>query len=111
MSNARLAFLALAAALSFAGPAGAQSTQPSAEAPAAAATELAEGEIRKIDKDNRKLTIRHGPLKNLDMPGMTMVFGVKDDAMLDKVEVGSKVRFEAEKIDGRIVVTKLEATR
>ncbi|MNY60996.1 periplasmic copper-binding protein [compost metagenome] len=64
-----------------------------------------------MDKDNKKLTIKHGPLKNLDMPGMTMVFGVKDDAMLDKVETGAKVRFQAEKIDGKIVVTKIESAR
>ncbi|MBS77578.1 MAG: hypothetical protein CMO32_17855 [Variovorax sp.] len=80
-------------------------------ADSAAASELTEGEVRKVDKDNKKLTIKHGPLKNLDMPGMTMVFGVKDDAMLDKVETGAKVRFQAEKIDGKIVVTKIEAAR
>lgn len=45
------------------------------------------------------------------MPGMTMVFGVKDDAMLDKVETGAKVRFQAEKIDGKFIVTKIEAAR
>lgn len=78
---------------------------------AAAASDLTEGEVRKVDKDNKKLTIKHGPLKNLDMPGMTMVFGVKDDAMLDKLETGAKVRFQAEKIDGKIVVTKIEAAR
>ncbi|PLC01560.1 hypothetical protein CY658_31820 [Variovorax sp. RO1] len=84
---------------------------PAAGGSDAAASELAEGEIRKVDKDNKKLTIKHGPLKNLDMPGMTMVFGVKDDAMLDKLETGAKVRFQAEKIDGKIVVTKIELAR
>ncbi|KQP22717.1 copper-binding protein [Pseudorhodoferax sp. Leaf267] len=72
------------------------------------ATELAEGEIRKVDKDNARLTIQHGPLKNLDMPGMTMVFGVRDEAVLDQVKAGEKVRFQAEKIDGRFVVTHIE---
>jgi len=76
-----------------------------------AAPELAQGEIRKIDKDNKKLTIKHGPLKSLDMPGMTMVFEVKDGAMLDKLQTGDKVRFQAEKIDGKITVTKIEAAR
>lgn len=122
MSNIRIALLAFVAALSFAGTASAQSSRSdmpgmSEKAPAAgaadaaAASDLTEGEIRKVDKDNKKLTIKHGPLKNLDMPGMTMVFGVKDDAMLDKADTGAKVRFQAEKIDGKIVVTKIEAAR
>lgn len=76
-----------------------------------AAVELTEGEVRKIDKDGKKLTLKHGPLKALDMPGMTMVFRVKEDAMLDKVQPGDKVRFTAEKIDGKFTVTTLEAAR
>jgi len=113
MSNIRIALAAFIAALSFAGTAGAQSSDkaPEASGSQAAASELAEGEVRKVDKDSKKVTIKHGPLKSLDMPGMTMVFGVKDDAMLDKVETGAKVRFQAEKIDGKIVVTRIEATR
>jgi len=122
MSNLRIALLALVATLSFAGTASAQSSKSdmpgmSEKSPAAggsdaaAASDLTEGEIRKVDKDNKRLTIKHGPLKNLDMPGMTMVFGVKDDAMLDKVETGAKLRFQAEKIDGKIVVTKIESAR
>ena len=51
------------------------------------------------------------PLKSLDMPGMTMVFGVKDDTVLDKVQPGEKVQFQAEKIDGKFVVTAIEASR
>ncbi|WP_421883792.1 copper-binding protein [Methylibium sp.] len=74
-----------------------------------AATEMTDGEVRKIDKDNQKITIKHGDIRNLDMPGMTMVFKVKDLAMLDKVKAGDKVRFKAEKADGAIVVTVLEA--
>ena len=73
--------------------------------------ELADGEVRKVDKDNKKLTLKHGPLKNLDMPGMTMVFQVSDDAMLEKVQPGDKVRFKAEKIDGKLTVTRIEAAR
>jgi Cu(I)/Ag(I) efflux system protein CusF len=111
MLNIRITLVAFVAALSFAGAAGAQSSDkaPAASASQSAASELAEGEIRKVDKDNKKLTIKHGPLKSLDMPSMTMVFGVKDDAMLDKLETGTKVRFQAEKIDGKIVVTRIEA--
>ena len=124
MLNIRIVLLAFAGALSLAGAASAQPSKSMADMPAmaekapaaggsetGAASDLSEGEIRKVDKDNKKLTIKHGPLKNLDMPGMTMVFGVKDDGMLDKVETGAKVRFLAEKIDGKIVVTKIEAAR
>ena len=75
------------------------------------AGELSEGEIRKVDKDAAKLTIRHGELKNLDMPAMTMVFRVKDTAMLDQVALGDKVRFNAEKIDGALTVTAIESAK
>jgi Cu/Ag efflux protein CusF len=93
--------------VSIAGVAGAQTTG----APAAASTsaEMTEGEVRKVDKENQKLTIKHGPLKNLDMPGMTMVFQVQDAAMLDKVHAGDKVRFTADKLDGTFTVIKLDA--
>ena len=70
-----------------------------------------EGEVRKIDKENQKITLKHGDIKNLDMPGMTMVFKVKDAALLDKVQVGSKVKFKAEKSDGAIVVTSMEVAQ
>ncbi len=66
---------------------------------------LTEGEIRKVDKEARKITIKHGEIKNLDMPAMTMVFQVKDPALLDKVKVGDKVQFTAEKVGGAYVVT------
>ena len=69
---------------------------------------MADGEIRKVDKDAAKLTIKHGPIANLDMMPMTMVFRVKDKAMLDTVKAGDKVRFAAEKIEGAITVTVLE---
>mgnify|MGYP001398988249 CR=1 FL=1 len=75
------------------------------------AADLTNGEVRKVDKDAGKLTLRHGEIKNLDMPGMTMVFQVKEAALLDKVKVGDKVRFRAEKADGGHVVTVIEAAR
>src|SRR5690349_9193040 len=68
---------------------------------------LSEGEVRKVDKDAQKLTLRHGPLVNLDMPAMTMVFRVGDPSLLDSVHVGDKVHFRAEKQDGQLVVTRL----
>lgn len=94
MSNIRIALAAFVAVLSLTG--------------AVAAAELADGEVRKVDKENKKLTIKHGPLTDLEMPGMTMVFGVKEDALLDKVKTGEKIRFQAEKIDGKFVVTAIE---
>ena len=72
----------------------------------------ADGEVRRVDKDAQKLTIRHGPLPQLDMPqAMTMVYRVKDPALLDKVKAGDKVRFEAEKIGGAFTVTSIEPAR
>lgn len=72
---------------------------------------IAEGEVRKIDKENKKITIRHGEIKNLEMPGMTMVFQVKEPAMLDSLKSGDKVRFSAEKLDGGLVVTRIEPAK
>lgn len=81
------------------------STSPSATA----SEQMSEGEIRKVDKDAKKITIRHGELKNLDMPPMTMVFQVKDPALLDKVKQGDKVSFVAEKVGGQFTVTQIES--
>lgn len=72
---------------------------------------MTEGEVRKIDKEARKITIKHGDIKNLNMPGMTMVFQVKDVTLLDKVKAGDKVKFTAEKSDGAIVVTAIEVAK
>ena len=77
----------------------------------AAAADMTEGEIRKVDKDTKKITIKHGEIKNLDMPGMTMLFQVKDPAMLDRVKVGDKVKFKAEKAATGIVVTEIQMAK
>jgi Cu(I)/Ag(I) efflux system periplasmic protein CusF len=82
-----------------------------AGAPMGMSADMAEGEIRKVDMENKKITIKHGEIKNLDMPGMTMVFQVKDPALLDKVKAGDKVRFKAEKAGGAIVVTDIQAAK
>ena len=75
----------------------------------ALAAEMTDGEVRKVSKDTNKITLRHGEIKSLDMPPMTMVFQVRDPAMLDKVKAGDKVRFAAEKgPDGTIVVTDIQ---
>lgn len=70
-----------------------------------------DGEIRRVDKEAKKLTIKHGPIPNLNMDGMTMVFQVKDPAMLDQVKAGDKIRFQADKIGGQYTVTKIEAVK
>lgn len=78
---------------------------------AASPVTLTDGEIRKIDKEAQKITIKHGEIKNLDMPGMTMVFQVKDAALLDGVKAGDKVKFVAEKVGGAIVVTDIQSAK
>ena len=70
--------------------------------------DMAEAEVRKIDKDAKKVTLKHGPIKNLDMPGMTMVFQVKDATLFDKFVVGDKILFTAEQQQGAFVVTGAE---
>jgi Cu/Ag efflux protein CusF len=69
---------------------------------------LSEGEVRRVDKDAKKITIKHGPLANLDMPAMTMVFQVKDPAMVEQVKAGEKVKFRAEKVSGAYILTRIE---
>ena len=77
-------------------------------ATAQAGAEMSDGEVRRVDKDAKKITVRHGPLANLDMPAMTMVFQVKDPAMLDQVKAGDKVKFVAEKVGGAFTITRIE---
>ena len=77
----------------------------------AGTAEMIDGEVRKVDKDAKKITIKHGPLTNLDMPAMTMVFQVKDPAMLDKVKAGDKVKFQAEKLGGAFTITGIEPAK
>lgn len=72
---------------------------------------MAEGEVRKVDKEAGKVTLRHGPIKNLDMPGMTMVFRVADPKMLDELKNGDKVRFSADRVNGAITVRHLEVLK
>lgn len=72
---------------------------------------MTDGEVRKVDKENKKITLKHGEIKNLDMPGMTMVFAVKDPAMLDMVKPGDKVMFKAEKSGGALVVTEIQPVK
>ena len=76
-----------------------------------AASEMTDGEVRKIDMEAGKLTLKHGDIKNLDMPGMTMVFVIKDKAMLDKLKTGDKVKFKAVNDGGKFTVTDIQPVR
>lgn len=110
--KARISMLA-AASLLLAAPVwaqthGSQSNHASSEAGIGTAVE---GEVRRIDKDAQKITIRHGPLAQLDMPAMTMVFQVKDPAVLDQLKPGDKIRFVPEKVGGAFLADKIEPAR
>ena len=90
-------------------PAGAQSTTMGHGKMAMSPTQvMTDGEIRKIDKDAGKVAIKHGEIKHMDMPPMTMVFAVKDKAMLDKVQVGEKVQFIVIQDAGKMVVNDIQ---
>jgi len=78
---------------------------------AAVSAEMSEGEVRKVDKETGRITIKHGPLANLDMPAMTMVFRAKDPTLLDRVKPGDKIKFVAEKVGGAYIVTEIERAR
>jgi Cu(I)/Ag(I) efflux system protein CusF len=69
---------------------------------------MAEGVVRKLDVDNRKITIKHGEIKNLDMPGMTMVFRLQEKINIDSLKSGDKVLFHVEKLDGGYTITELQ---
>jgi len=84
---------------------------PAATATAPAAGEMADAEVRKVDKDAAKITLKHGEIKSLEMPPMTMVFNVKDKTMLDQLKAGDKVRFRAVNEAGKYTVTEIQATK
>lgn len=72
---------------------------------------LTAGEVRRVDKAAERITLRHERIENLDMPPMTMVFRVRDPAMLDQVKVGERIRFAAEDIKGAITLIRIEPLR
>lgn len=93
----------------FAASAFAQAATPAAPVAAAPmAKDMADAEVRKVDKDAKKVTLKHGPIKNLDMPSMTMVFQVRDEKLFDKLVSGEKIKFTAEQLQGAYVVTGVE---
>jgi Cu/Ag efflux protein CusF len=70
--------------------------------------QAAEGEVKKLDLAQGKVTIKHGEIKNIDMPAMTMVFRARNAALLNGIAVGDQITFEADKVDGQYVVTALK---
>lgn len=78
---------------------------------AASALPMVSAEVRKVDLENKKISLKHGEIKNLDMPGMSMVFQVKNAAMLENVKAGDKVMFTADKVDGAYMVMSIEMVK
>ena len=76
-----------------------------------ASDSMTDGEVKKIDADNGKVTLKHGDIKNLDMPGMTMVFTVRDKGQLAKLKPGDKVQFVVIQEGGKMVVTDIQPVR
>jgi Cu/Ag efflux protein CusF len=91
--------------------AGAADAEPAPVPAATSAAPMSEAVVRKVDAAAGKITLRHGPIANLDMPPMTMVFQVSEAALLGAVKAGDKVRFSAEKIGGAYTVTAIEVLR
>lgn len=110
MTRKAIAVIMLSLSFSLSAFAAEANHQPAADAKAVG-VQLADGEVRKVDKETGKVTIKHGPLVNLDMPAMTMVFRVKDPAMLDQLKAGDKINFEAGKVGGAYTVMKFETIR
>ena len=81
----------------------------SSAAPKASA--MADGEIRKIDLNAQTITLKHGPIKSMEMPAMTMAYAVKNVALLDKIKVGDKVKFSAEMRETALIITAIELAR
>jgi len=109
-TNTAVAALLLSLAALLPVSAIAQAATDAAKSSTAAAS-MTDGEVRKIDKDTSKITIKHGEIKHLEMPGMTMVFNAKDKTLLDKVQVGDKVRFMVVSEGGKMVVTAIEPAK
>ncbi|MBP0592200.1 copper-binding protein [Paraburkholderia sp. LEh10] len=100
--------VAFSASTYAAGDMGNMNMASGAQQGTSAKSSMSHGEVKKVDATAGKLTIKHGPLENLDMEAMTMVFKVKDPAMLSQVKAGDMIDFVAEEIDGSLTVTKLQ---
>jgi len=78
---------------------------------ATAAAQSVNGEVVKIEAERSRITLKHGPIANLEMDGMTMVFRVADPAMLQQVREGDRVRFDADRVNGAITITRIQRAR
>jgi Cu/Ag efflux protein CusF len=78
---------------------------------AAGPAELSEGTVKKIDQSTHRVMLAHGPIANIGMPPMTMMFKVMDPAMLKKLKDGDKVRFRVEEIEGDYTIVRIEAVK
>ena len=101
--------LAMGAAMPMVGPAQGSPNSGPTVAPAPAS--MTDGEVKKVDPDNGKITLKHGDIKNLDMPGMTMVFTVRDKGQLTKLKPGDKVQFMVVQEGGKMIVTDIQLVR
>jgi len=97
----------LIAALTIVPPLHAQPAPP----PAAGASVMSDGVVRKIDASGGRVTLKHGPITNLDMPGMTMVFRVQPPTLLNNLKVGDAVKFHAESINDALTVTAIAVAK
>jgi Cu/Ag efflux protein CusF len=111
-------FVVVAAAMSLSGTVFAQTSaadhaahHPVGASTPASASPMADGEVRKIDQEQGKVTLKHGPIASLDMPGMTMVFKVMDPKRLAVLKPGDKVKFAASNVDGVLTVTAIESVK
>ena len=107
-------FFAAALVMSFGAPAQTTSASGLSQAdrpPTSVTAPQTDGEVRKIDQAQGKVTLRHGPIENLGMPPMVMVFRVIDPRLLEGLKEGDKVKFSAEKINGAFTVTAIQAVK
>jgi Cu/Ag efflux protein CusF len=81
------------------------------QATASAPTQMVDGQVKKVDKSAGKVTLSHGPLENLNMPAMTMVFRVKEAVWLDQMKAGDKIRFMADNVNGAVTIVHFEANK
>ena len=80
-------------------------------AAALAQSSVVNGQVTKVDTEQNRVTVKHGPIKNLNMDSMTMIFRVQDPVMLKTVRPGDKIKFEADRVNGAITITKMEKAK
>ncbi len=106
---ASVVVLAINAALPLA--ASAQSAMDHSKMDKSQSASMTDGEVKKIDQDTGRITIKHGEIKSLDMPSMTMVFTAKDKSQLVGIKPGDKIKFVAANEGGKLVVTSIQPAK